>query len=65
MARTLLGEIFEQITGVRRKRKHHSHHERPNRQVEKILYETKKAIFENKKAYEIAQLRAKSKGWIK
>jgi hypothetical protein len=64
MPRTLLQEIVHQIFG-------HPNHSRTsnrkprNRDYEAALYKLKQAAFENRKAYEIAQHRAKSKGWTR
>ena len=61
MAKTLLEEIFNQVTG---RRSHHRNHNTYNKNLQRELYKLKQAAFENKKAYEISKLRAKSKGWI-
>jgi len=62
MARTLLGEIAHQIFYTPPKRR--QDRKPRNRDYEKAMYKLKQAAFENKKAYEISQLRAKSNGWI-
>ena len=63
MARTLLQEIVHQIFYTPPKHKRSNIHKPRNKDYEKAIYKLKQAAFENKKAYEIAQLRAKSKGW--
>ena len=63
MARTLLQEIAHQIFYTPKKHKRSDNRKPRNRDYEKAIYKLKQAAFENKKAYEIAQLRAKSKGW--
>ena len=64
MARTLLGEIAHQIFGSA-KSSHSQNTRNPrNKDYEKAIYKLKQAAFENKKTYEIAKLKAKSKGWI-
>jgi hypothetical protein len=61
MARTLLGEIAHQIFGIK-SNKHHNNRNTHSKDYEKAMYKLKQAAFENKKAYEIAKLRAKR--WI-
>jgi hypothetical protein len=63
MARTLLGEIAHQIFGIKSSKHSHNRNNR-SKDYEKAMYRLKQSAFENKKAYEIAKLRAKSKGWI-
>lgn len=58
MARTLLEEIFNQVTGRKDKPKQR------DKERENLDYRMKQARFENQKNYEIAKHRAKSKGWI-
>ena len=59
MARTLLQEIAHQIFGGP-KHSHTNNNRNPrNKDYEKAMYKMKQAAFENKKAYEIAKLRAK------
>lgn len=62
MTRTLLQEIAHQIFGGKTKSSHFRN--KRSQDYEKVMYKMKQAAFENKKAYEIAKLRAKSKGWI-
>ncbi len=64
MARTLLQEIAHQIFYTPKKHKHSDNLKPRDRDYEKVMYKLKQAAFENKKAFEIAQLRAKSRGWI-
>jgi hypothetical protein len=62
MARTLLGEIAHQIFGGTKHSHTNSNRNPRNKDYEKAMYKMKQAAFENKKAYEIAKLRAKR--WI-
>ena len=72
MARTLLQEIAHQIFYTPKKKKYepskyqNNHKKKPTRDYsyEKMEYKTRQAAFETHKAFEIAKLRAKSKGWI-
>ncbi|MHB8580115.1 MAG: hypothetical protein ACYDA4_09680 [Ignavibacteriaceae bacterium] len=64
MARTLLQEIAHQIFFTPQKHKRSDDRKPRDRSYEREMYKLKQAAFENKKAYEIAKLRAKSKGWI-
>jgi hypothetical protein len=65
MARSLLQEIAHQIFGGKTKSSHSQNNRNPrNKDYEKTIYKMKQAAFENKKTYEIAKLKAKSKGWI-
>jgi len=64
MARTLLGEIAHQIFGGSKSSHSHNNRNPRNKDYEKAIYKMKQAAFENKKTYEIAKLKAKSKGWI-
>ena len=64
MARTLLQEIVHQIFYTSQKHKRSDDRKPRDRNYERKMYKLKQAAFENKKAYEIAKLRAKSKGWI-
>jgi hypothetical protein len=63
MAKTLLGEMAIQIFGLRRKRSKSRYNNQHNRALEEAQYKLKQAAFEAKKEFEIAKLRAKSKGW--
>lgn len=62
MAKSLLEEIVNQITG--RKSKKSAYHNKSDRQTDKFLYQMKKNTFEMKKQAEIMKHKAKSKGWI-
>ena len=62
MARSLIEEIFNQVTG--RKSHRHRNHNIRNKQLEKALYKLKQSAFENKKAYKINKHILKSKGLI-
>jgi hypothetical protein len=64
MARTLLQEIAHQIFYTPKKHKRSDDIKPRNRDLEKELYKLKQSAFENKKSYEIAKHKAKSKGWI-
>jgi hypothetical protein len=64
MSRTLLQEITHQIFGHPRNSRRSNRKPR-NRDYEAALYKMKQAAFENRKAYEIAQHRVRSKGWVK
>jgi hypothetical protein len=60
MAKSLLEEIVNQITGRRKP----TYHNKSDRQTDKFLYQIKKNTFEMKKQAEIMKHKAKSKGWI-
>jgi hypothetical protein len=64
MARTLLQEIAHQIFGGHKTSRSPNNRNPRNKDYEKTIYKMKQAAFENKKSYEIAKLKAKSKGWI-
>jgi hypothetical protein len=64
MSRTLLQEIAHQIFYTPPKNKRQDNRKPRNKNLERELDKLKQSAFENKKAYEIAQHRAKSKGWI-
>jgi hypothetical protein len=64
MARTLLQEIAHQIFGSSKHSHTNSNRNPRNKDYEKAMYKMKQEAFENKKSYEIAKLKAKSKGWI-
>lgn len=57
MARTLIGEIFNQVTGHKEKSKPKLDKER-----EKYKDDFKQAIYESRKSYDIAQARARVLG---
>ncbi len=69
MARSLLGEIIHQICYTppkHKKRNNNSYDHKPSKPkrdyaYEKMMFEREKALFENKKAIEIARLKAQSK----
>ena len=63
MARTLLQEIAHQVFGSMPNH-HNRNRNNRNRDYEKAIYKIKQSAFENKKTYELAKLKAKSKGWI-
>lgn len=62
MARTLVGEIFNQLTGHKDRP---SRQERRDREREHYAYKMKEAAHKSKRAYEDAQTRAYIKGWKK
>jgi len=62
MAKTLLGEIAIQIFGLKRK-KYQPRRNPRDKAYEQFQYKMKEAAFEAKKEFEIAKLKAKSKGW--
>jgi hypothetical protein len=64
MARSFLGEIVHQIFYTPPEHKRQDNRKPRNKDLERELYKLKQSAFENKKAYEISKLRAKSKGWI-
>jgi hypothetical protein len=64
MARTLLQEIAHQIFGGPKSSHSHNNRNTHSKDYEKAIYKMKQNAFENKKTYEIAKLKAKSKGWI-
>jgi hypothetical protein len=64
MSRSLLQEIAHQIFYTPKKHKRSDDRKPRDKDYERELYKLKQAAFENKKAYEISKLRAKSKGWI-
>lgn len=56
--------MVNQIIGSPRKSKKSSKRTNHEKDYQKAMYKLKLSAFENKKAYEIAKLRAKSKGLI-
>jgi len=65
VSRTLLQEIVHQIFGSSPRNSRRSNRKPNHRDYEREIYKMKQAAFENRKAYEIAQHRAKSKGWTR
>jgi len=56
MARTLLEEIFNQLTCKKP--------QKPNKEARQIIYQMRQNAFEVKKQADIMKHKAKSKGWI-
>lgn len=70
MARSLMEEMFNQITGSkstpRKKEKYEKRDRRDNRdrEFEKKKYRSERSLFDSKNKAEIYKHRAKSKGWF-
>lgn len=56
MAKSLLEEIFNQITGKKSVR--------PSKDAQRMIYRMRQNAFEVKKQAELMKHKAKSKGWI-